>query len=205
MGQFPRVVIRNPSRKQPRRVLRSGVRNTPRELVDVGDVHSNRSERLCFLLTWRVRKAQDEYLVLFYLTDKILESANAGSIRFCDFKSTFWGEAESPLMLIPTNLSVFNVFEEGQRSEKQRAAQKLVSVLISREIATQRARNIVRNHALTIAERQPRNVPPVAFITALTIFALAASMSASVSVFSFGCSVTSIARLFLPACMRSPR
>ena len=52
---------------------------------------------------------------------------------------------------------------------------------------------------------QPRSVPPVAFITALTTLALTASMSASVNVFSRGCSVTSMARLFLPACMRSPR
>ncbi len=51
----------------------------------------------------------------------------------------------------------------------------------------------------------PLSTPPVAFITALTILALAASISASVSVFSRGCSVTSMARLFLPAAMRSPR
>ena len=44
-----------------------------------------------------------------------------------------------------------------------------------------------------------RNSPPVAFCTAATIFAATASISASVSVLSRGCSVTSIASDFLPS------
>lgn len=45
----------------------------------------------------------------------------------------------------------------------------------------------------------PRSVAPVALATAATTFCATASISASVSVFSRGCSVTSMARLTLPS------
>ncbi len=50
----------------------------------------------------------------------------------------------------------------------------------------------------------PRSVAPVAFTTAATTFAATASISASVSVRSFGCSVTSMASDLRPASIRSP-
>lgn len=46
---------------------------------------------------------------------------------------------------------------------------------------------------------QARSVPPVALATAATILAPTASISASVSVLSFGCIRTAIARDFAPS------
>ena len=56
----------------------------------------------------------------------------------------------------------------------------------------------------TVVTGQLRRLAPVALLTAATIFAAMASISASVSVLSFGCRRTLMASDFLPSGMPLP-